>query len=1055
MTVLTSPLRRQLETSVLAARRHAESASRAAIEGLGVFADKRPDHLNADQADIRNGLRAKWRQLSGARELLVAECAYEQWHRLLFARFLAENNLLLHPQYKAAITLADCEELASDLGEPDGWSVAARFAAEILPGIFRVDDPCIQLRLAPEGRHALEQVLDSLPVETFLADDALGWVYQFWQQDSKDEVNASERKVGGSDIGPVTQLFTDSYMVRFLLQNSLGSWWVSRHPNSALGKGFEYLRHGSDGRPVVGSFNGWPDKIAAITVMDPCCGSGHFLVEAFSMLWRMRAEEEGVSAVEAQDAVLRENLFGLELDPRCVQIAMFAVVLQAWKAGGGWRQVPVPNIACSGVPVRTPVAEWTQLARGDQRLEHALGRLHVLFSDADTLGSLIDPRRAAEESDQRGTQGSFNDVDWAVVFPLLEKAVRRDDGDPAALVMGVNAVGLTKVARLLSSRYTLIATNPPYLARGKQSEKLRAFIDARYSEANADLATVFLQRCRSMLVPGGSDATVTPQNWLFLGSYRRFRESALVDRTWNALARVGLGATSTKSWDTLRALLVSTRTAPDVAHLVVTIDAFTADDDGRADDLRDGKVRVFRQATQLSNPASIVSTVERQDSPKLGEFAISPQGIKTGDDGRHRQMFWEQERIEAPWRRYQSTVSYTADFGGCEMIVRWEENGSNLARPQGQAVWQRQGVMVSMMRSLPVCRYLGEAFDSNVGVLAPRSPEDLAAIWAFAASDEYNAQVREIDPGLRVVNASLLRVPFDRARWAAVVAQQFPDGLPEPTTADPTQWLFDGRPERSIAALQVGVARLVGYRWPGQTEPDGLESFVDDDGIACLPSVAGEAPAAERVQQMLAGAFGDKWSPALAKALLEQAGSTKRNLAEWLRDEFFKNHCALFGNRPFVWQIWDGQQNGFSALVNYHRLNRKRLEKLTYTYLGTDWVERQRAEIRDQVPGADRRLVAALSLQRKLEAILEGEMGLDVYVRWKDVRQQSIGWDPDFDDGVRLNIRPFVLAGVLRAPLSIRWNKDRGTNTDGSERRNDVYLTVAAKLEARERHDRT
>ena len=215
-------------------------------------------YLDDYQAALRNGLRAKLRQLGGDHELLVAECAYEQWHRLLFARFLAENNLLLHPQFKAPVTLADCDELADELGEPDGWSVAARFASEILPGIFRLDDPCVRLRLAPEGRYALEQILASLPNEVFVADDALGWVYQFWQKDKKDEINDSERKIGGADIGPVTQLFTENYMVRFLLENSLGAWWAARHPDSPLVKGFEYLRFDDDGKPAAGTFDGWP-----------------------------------------------------------------------------------------------------------------------------------------------------------------------------------------------------------------------------------------------------------------------------------------------------------------------------------------------------------------------------------------------------------------------------------------------------------------------------------------------------------------------------------------------------------------------------------------------------------------------------------------------------------------------------------------------------------------------------------------------------------------------------------------------------------------------------
>ena len=180
-------------------------------------------------------------------------------------------------------------------------------------------------------------------------------------------------------------------------------------------RGFEYLRFAEEDKPAAGGFDGWPENVSEVTVMDPCCGSGHFLVEAFSMLWQMRAEEEGLSPVEAQDAVLRDNLFGLELDPRCVQIAMFAVVLQAWKAGGGWRQLPVPNIACSGHPGESAGRRVDGLAGGDERLADALARLHDFFRDADTLGSLIDPRRTTEATDSAGRQGSFEDVDWEEV----------------------------------------------------------------------------------------------------------------------------------------------------------------------------------------------------------------------------------------------------------------------------------------------------------------------------------------------------------------------------------------------------------------------------------------------------------------------------------------------------------------------------------------------------------------------------------------------------------------------------------------------------------------
>jgi hypothetical protein len=149
-----------------------------------------------------------------------------------------------------------------------------------------------------------------------------------------------------------------------------------------------------------------------------------------------------------------------------------------------------------------------------------------------------------------------------------------------------------------------------------------------------------------------------------------------------------------------------------------------------------------------------------------------------------------------------------------------------------------------------------------------------------------------------------------------------------------------------------------------------------------------------------------------------------------------------------VWHIWDGKPDGFGALVNCHRLDRKTLEKLTYTYLG-DWIERQHAEVRDQMAGAEARLAAATKLRKSLELILDGEPPHDIYVRWKSLPEQPVGWDPDVNDGVRVNVRPFVEAGVLRSSFTVHWRKDRGTNPDGSERLNDLHFTNDEKRAAR------
>ena len=178
--------------------------------------------------------------------------------------------------------------------------------------------------------------------------------------------------------------------------------------------------------------------------------------------------------------------------------------------------------------------------------------------------------------------------------------------------------------------------------------------------------------------------------------------------------------------------------------------------------------------------------------------------------------------------------------------------------------------------------------------------------------------------------------------------------------------------------------------------------------------------------------------------LLRQVGFEKEGLDLWLRDGFFVQHCKLFHQRPFIWHIWDGRRGGFAALVNYHKLEGANLDKLIYSYLG-EWIGTQRAAEEAGTPGANARLVAALELQKKLETIRDGEPPYDIYVRWKPMHEQPIGWNPDLNDGVRLNIRPFVTAGVLRSRVDVNWKKDRGRNPDGSERVNDLHYPSAQK----------
>jgi hypothetical protein len=244
---------------------------------------------------------------------------------------------------------------------------------------------------------------------------------------------------------------------------------------------------------------------------------------------------------------------------------------------------------------------------------------------------------------------------------------------------------------------------------------------------------------------------------------------------------------------------------------------------------------------------------------------------------------------------------------------------------------------------------------------------------------------------------------------------------------------------------------------------DKLAKHADDDGILCLPSVRGEPPAHDRMLKLLIAAWETvqpgSWKPTVLDKMLADADCAGKGLEVWLRDRFFEQHAKRSHHRPFIWHVWDGLKDGFAALVNYHRLDAKNLERLIHTYLGR-WISDQEDGVRNGVDGAPTRLAAAQDLKRRLELILEGEKPYDIFVRWKKPIEQPIGWKPDLNDGVRLNIRPFMAAEVLRhnkkPKLNITWDKDRGKDVESApwfktfkgERINDHHLTLAEKRAA-------
>ena len=1071
------------------AREIAEKGARASLTALAVADKVVPAHFTEVQRKLRNRLRAHARQLGDERtadgqqevSLLTEEVAYQHWHRMLFARFLAENGLLREDEGDQPIDLDECRALAADRSL-DIWVYAALCAQKMLPGVFRLDDPALELKLDGAAQVELNGLMAGLQAEIFKATDALGWVYQYWQAKRKDEVNASGVKIGAKELSPVTQLFTEDYMVDFLLHNTLGAWWAGKqgpieasNEEEARTKAglpakdglpaivWTYLRFIQDAEtkkwtPAAGTFEGWPKKAKDITFLDPCMGSGHFPVFALPILARMRMEEERGTAAENIHAALKDQIHGLELDQRCCQIGAFNLALKAWKLAG-FQQLPPLNVACCGIAPRAKLTDWVKLAGDDEKLKAGMIKLHRLFDQAPELGSLLRPNLVNED---------LFSAKFDQLKPLLDSALTHE-GDESIYEFAVVAKGMAISADILSTDYTLIMTNVPFLGLRDMGKTLYTYVTDNYPDFKGDLGYCMWRKMQDHVGNGCTLALVTMQHWLSQSSYKKMRKHLLQHSNFNILCPLGVGAFQEISGEKVNITLTISSARIDASQSSMCVLNASAKDSisGKISQMRDSHVLFITQEKQLSNPDHIITFKEQQEFPILSTYADCLAGIMNGDTPKFVRKFWEVIYVNDLWAYMQTATGSCGDIGGLEEIIFFDESEGHLreepeirrsklhnADERGNGVWGRSGVAITQMSSLKAARYYGNKYDSNVAAIVPRDPQLIGAIWEFCSCPEFSEAVRSIDRKLNVTNATLGKIPFDLNRWVKVASEKHPEGLPKAYSSDPTQWLFSGHPHKSDNPLQVAVARLLCYQWPRQTGssfpdcpalgPDGLEGHADDDGIVALSPINREEAAAARVRALLKSAYGNEWQDGVTeRQLLADAGHGGVTLEDWLRDSFFEEHCKLFHHRPFVWHIWDGERDGFHALVNYHRLagpngeGARLLQKLAQTYLG-DWIARCEADVKNDKPNAHKLLKAAKDLQADLLKILEGEAPHDIFVRWKPLHEQSIGWNPDINDGVRLNIRPFLTvrdvgkkgAGLLRWKPNIKWDKDRGSEPE-------------------------
>ncbi len=322
---------------------------------------------------------------------------------------------------------------------------------------------------------------------------------------------------------------------------------------------------------------------------------------------------------------MRDNLFGLELDPRCSQIAAFNLALTAWKLAGRHFQLPPLNLACSGLGINAKEEDWVKLAGVDGRKQDLMRWLYSLFRNAPTLGSLIDPRRVGKPMVEDEIAG---------LLPLLEHALAAEHSTDETRELAIAAQGLLAAAHLLTERFTLVATNVPYLGRGKQDDTLKEFCGNFHSDAKADLATCLIDRCVRFCTDGGCTALVTKHEPLFQPRYESFRRRLLADCKWHFVVRLGAHAFETITGEVVKVALLELSTGQASAeHRFFGVDVSDEKTPAeKAAALPRIPGTMSAQRRQLKNPGAVVSFEELAEGGHLSNYACSYQGLSTADN---------------------------------------------------------------------------------------------------------------------------------------------------------------------------------------------------------------------------------------------------------------------------------------------------------------------------------------------------------------------------------------------------------------------------------------
>jgi type II restriction/modification system DNA methylase subunit YeeA len=541
--------------------------------------------------------------------------------------------------------------------------------------------------LQDSGFLHLLNTTDAISDEQYKEVELIGWLYQFYISERKDEVFASfkkKKKAEAKDIPAATQIFTPKWIVKYMVENTIGKIWLDKNPSSKIKASLKYLvenESDSISEPIISEVN-------QLTLIDPGVGSGHILVEGFDLLYKMYMEEY-YTPEEAVESILKNNLFGLDLDDRATQLATFAILLKAAKHyrdvfAKGW----LPNVYAMPEYATFSKEEIKDFLGSEGTVfEKELSIALRLMEQAKNLGSVMKLNLSAEARNYIEKQFyalknlDFRDINTEIVYQKIKTFI------PVLLI--------------ISKKYTSVVANPPYMGQVNMNGELKSYVNSNYPLSKSDLFAVFMEVGLDMVVENGLMGMINQHSWMFLSSYEKLRGHIL------------------DNYGIINMLHLGPRTFEELSGEVVQSTAFVIQNGKKVRNatyyrLVDYKVLNEKESNYLIRnneypqiPQTNFSKIPGRpiaywasnfvlelycELKKLSHFASVKTGLQTGNNDEFLRQWTEIDKRKisinggGKWYPYNKGGGSRKWFGQNELLINWENNGADIKNNNGSVI---------------------------------------------------------------------------------------------------------------------------------------------------------------------------------------------------------------------------------------------------------------------------------------------------------------------------------------------------------------------------------